>query len=217
MRPRETELYPAVKAFLEARGYQAKGEIGHCDVVGLREGEPPVLVIVEMKNGLSLELLLQGVERLSSADELWLAVRATRRGRDRDRRARQLCRMLGFGLLAVHAARGEVEVLAEPEPYKPRANLKRRRALVAEHRTRRGDPSAGGSRGTPIVTAYRQEALACAAALRAGPGRPRDLRAAAPRAATILQRNVYGWFERVARGSYALTALGHAAVERWGP
>ena len=214
--PRETELYPAVKRFLAGRGFEAKGEIGHCDVVGLREGEPPVLVIVELKNGLSLDLILQGVERLASADEVWLAVRATRRGRDRDRRARQLCRMLGFGLLAIHAARGDVEVLAEPEPYRPRANLKRRRALLTEHRARQGDPSPGGTRGEPIVTAYRQEALLCAEALRPGPARPRDLRPAAPRAAAILQRNVYGWFERVERGVYALTPAGHAATARWG-
>ena len=72
--------------------------------------------------------------RLASADEVWLAVRATRRGRDRDRRARALCRLLGFGLLAAHLPGGEVEVLAEPEPYRPRANLRRRRALPAPRR-----------------------------------------------------------------------------------
>jgi hypothetical protein len=32
--------------------------------------------------------------------------------------------------------------------------------------------------------------------LRAGPGRPRDLRAVALDAGQILLRNVYGWFER---------------------
>jgi hypothetical protein len=43
------------------------------------------------------------------------------------------------------------------------------------------------------MTAYRQRALACAARLRAGAGRPRDLRAVAPDAGRILGRNVYGW------------------------
>lgn len=174
-----------------------------------------MLVIVELKLGFTLDLVLQGVERLPCADEVWLAVRATRRGRDRDKRARDLCRLLGFGLLAVHAARGDVEVLAEPAPYRPRANLRRRRVLLAEHGARRGDPSPGGTRGEPIVTAYRQEALACAGAMRAGPQRPRDLRPAAPRAAAILHRNVYGWFERTARGVYRLTPAGDAALRRW--
>lgn len=212
---REVALYPAIKRFLTARGFEAKGEIGGCDVVGIREGEPPILVILEMKLGFSLELVLQGVDRLASADEVWLAVPATRRGRDRDRRSRTLCRLLGFGLLAVHASRGDVEVLAEPEPYRPRANLRRRRSLLAEHRTRNGDPSPGGTRGEPIVTAYRQEALACAAVLAAGPRRPRDLVAVAPRAGTILLRDVYGWFTRVERGVYALNAQGQAALARW--
>jgi len=212
----EVTLYPAVKRFLTARGFEAKGEVSGCDVVGVQEGEPPILVILEMKLGFNLELVLQGVDRLSSADEVWLAVRATRRGRDRDRRARALCRLLGFGLLAVHAARGDVEVLAEPEPYRPRANLRRRRTLLAEHRARNGDPSPGGTRGEPIVTAYRQEALVCAAGLMAGPLRPRDLVALAPRAGSILLRDVYGWFTRIERGVYCLNAQGQAALARWG-
>ena len=212
---REVALYPSVKRFLTARGFEAKGEVGGCDVIGVRDGEPPILVILEMKLGFTLELVLQGVDRLASADEVWLAVRATRRGRDRDRRARMLCRLLGFGLLAVHAARGDVEVLAEPEPYRPRANLRRRRALLAEHRTRYGDPSPGGTRGEPIVTAYRQEALACAAGLADGPRRPRELVAVAPRAGKILLRDVYGWFTRVERGLYCLNPAGQAALLRW--
>lgn len=185
-------------------------------MVGVREGEPPVLVILEMKLGFTLELVLQGVDRLASADEVWLAVLATRRGRDRDRRARALCRLLGFGLLAAHLPGGNVEVLAEPEPYRPRANLRRRRALLAEHRARRGDPSPGGTRGEPILTVYRQEALACAAKLADGPLRPRDLTEVAPRAGIILQRDVYGWFTRVERGVYRLNAQGQAALARWG-
>jgi len=218
---REVALYPAIKRFLSARGFTAKGEVAGCDVVGLREGEPPglvpIIVIVEMKLGFTLDLVLQGVDRLSAADEVWLAVRATGRGRDRDRRTRQLCRLLGFGLLAVHAARNDVEVLAEPEPYRPRVNLKRRKALLTEHRGRRGDPSPGGTRGTPIVTVYRQQALDCAALLAAGPGRPRDLRAVAPDAANILQRDVYGWFTRVSRGLYGLTDSGRAALIFYAP
>lgn len=210
----EAALYPAVKRFLESQGYDVKGEVAHCDVVGVKLGEPTRLVIAELKLGLSLDLVLQGVDRMAGADEVWLAVKATRRGRDRDARARKLCRLLGFGLLAVHP-RYHVEVLADPAPYQPRRNLRRRRAVLAEHAARRGDPSPGGTRGVPIMTAYRQEALLCAARLCNGPLRPRDLCPDAPRAATILRRNVYGWFERVQRGTYALTPLGHDALRRW--
>ncbi len=211
----ETSLYPAVKRFLEGQGYEVKGEIAGCDVVGVRCGEPTRLVVIELKLGLNFDLVLQGVDRMAGADEVWLAVRATRRGRDRDPRARKLCKLLGFGLLAVHP-RHHVEVLAEPAPYAPRRDLRRRRAVLAEHAARAGDPSPGGTGGVPIMTAYRQEALLCAGRLASGPLRPRDLRPDAPRAAAILKRNVYGWFERQGRGVYGLTAPGREALRRWG-
>jgi hypothetical protein len=86
---RETSLYAAVKEHLERLGYQAKGEVCGCDIVAVRPGEPPFLVVTELKLGFTLDLVLQGVDRLAIADEVWLAVRATRRGRDRDRRARK--------------------------------------------------------------------------------------------------------------------------------
>lgn len=214
-RPPETSLYPAVKAFLEAQGFTVKGEIRGCDIVGVRDGDPPVLVICELKNMFSLELVLQGIDRMRTADDVWLAVAATRKGRDRDSRAHRLCRMLGFGLLAVNPARSRVDILVHPEPYRPRPNKPERRRLLKEHAARRGDPTGGGSTRQPIMTAYRQQALDCAAGLREGPKKPRELRPVAPDAASILQRNVYGWFERIERGIYQLTEPGEAALKRW--
>jgi hypothetical protein len=213
----ETSLYGGVKTFLEARGFTVKGEVCGCDIVALRDGEPPLLAICELKLGLSFELLLQAVDRLRAADDVWLAVAATRRGRDRDSRAHRLCRLLGFGLLAVHPRSNQVEVLAEPAPYRPRPNLPQRRRLLKEHVARRGDPTQGGSSRQPIMTAYRQQALDCTAALREGPKRPRDLKPVAPEAGRILLRNVYGWFERVEPGLYRLAAPGQAALRRWVP
>ena len=198
----ETSLYPPVKRFLESAGFRVKGEVRGCDIVAVRDDENLRLAIVEMKLGFSLDLLLQAIDRMRVADEVWLAVPATRRGRDRDPRVHRLCRSLGFGLMAVNAARDRVEVLAEPAPYRPRPDLRRRARLLSEHAKRSGDPSAGGSTRQPIMTAYRQQALACAVLLRDGPGRPRDLRAVAPEAGRILRRNVYGWFQRTERGVY---------------
>ena len=211
----ETSLYAHVKAFLEGQGFEVKGEVHGCDIVAVRDDEPPRVVIAELKLTLSLELILQGVDRLRAADEVWLAVRLTRRGRDRDRRAIRLCRLVGFGLLTVNTSTGRVEVLAEPEPYKPRPDQPRRRRLLREHAARLGDPSVGGSTRQPVMTAYRQRALACAASLHTGPKRPRDLRPLAFDAGNILLDNVYGWFERVERGIYRLTNAGDAALIRW--
>jgi hypothetical protein len=192
-----------------------KGEIVGADVVALREGEPPLLVIAELKLGLNFELVLQAVERMRCADEVWLAVPATKRGRDRDRRAHHLCRLLGLGLLAVTLRTGQVEVLADPGPYAPRRNVPRRRMILREFHLRRGDPMAGGHARGARMTAYRQQALGLAALLAEGPQRPRDLKAAVPEAGVMLLRNVYGWFERTQKGVYALSEAGREALRTW--
>lgn len=212
----ETALYLPVKRHLEGLGYCVKGEVGGCDLVGLSRGDPPLVVIGELKLAFSFELVLQGVDRAGVGDEVWLAARLSRRGKGRegDPRFRALCRRLGFGLIGV-AANGEVHVLLSPCAPAPRRDPKRRLRLVDEHRRRLGDPNAGGGSRRPIMTAYRQQALICAAALAAGPSRPRDLKARAPDAAKILLSNVYGWFDRPGRGLYALNEAGRAALRQW--
>jgi len=212
----ETALYLPVKRFLENLGFSVKGEVGGCDLVALSAGDPPVVVIGELKLSFNLELVLQAVDRAGACDEVWLAAKMSVRGKGResDARYRNLCRRLGFGMLAVTST-GAVEVIVQPATTAPRRNPKKRSKLVSEHQRRRGDPALGGSTRSPIMTAYRQQALTCAAALAQGPQRVRDLKPDSPDAAKILQHNVYGWFIRVARGIYELTDAGHAALKRW--
>lgn len=212
----ESNLYAPVKTYLETLGYDAKGEICGCDVVALKDGDPVRVVVAELKLGFNLELVLQAVERSSHCDELWLAIPLSRtgRGREGDTRVRKLCRLIGVGLLTVSPT-GLCEVVVAPEPWTPRRNAKKRSRLLAEHRKRQGDPTRGGSTRQPIMTAYRQQALAIAAILTSAPCRPRDLKPHCPDAPKILQSNVYGWFERIDRGIYALTDTGRAALARW--
>ncbi len=212
----ESELYAPVKRFLEGLGFACKGEIGGCDLVGLEGDDPPVVVIGELKLAFNLELVLQAVDRAGAGDEIWLAAKLSARGRGResDPRFRNLCRRLGFGMLGV-GAHGEVEVIVSPAAPAPRRDPKRRSRLVEEHRRRQGDPVAGGGSRKPVMTAYRQRALACAAALSDGPERTRALRASVPDATKILYDNVYGWFARASRGVYELTDAGRAALDRF--
>jgi hypothetical protein len=212
----ETSLYAPVKRFLENLGFEVKGEVCGCDVVALDQGTPVAVVIAELKLSFTLELVLQAVDRSAVADEVWLAVKASKRGRGReaDPAAKKLCRLLGFGLLSVFPS-GLVEVIVAPEGWRPRHDAKRRSRIVTEHRKRRGDPTSGGSTKRPIMTAYRQQALACAAIMAQAPARPRDLKVTLPDAPKILQRNVYGWFVRAERGVYALTESGRAALIQW--
>ena len=206
--PREMDLYPPVKALLESQGYVVKGEVQACDVVGVRGEEPPV--VVELKRTFNLALVLQGVDRLAMTDHVYLAV-----GRQPDRLSDvlQLCRRLGLGLMVVSPPRARV--LVDPLPYRPRHARVRASRLLREHQLRVGDPSMGGSVRRPIMTAYRQEALRCAAALEAGPRSLRSLLAVAdgPRAGRILRDDVFGWFERVERGVYQLSPRGRRILD----
>jgi hypothetical protein len=209
---RETDLYAPVKAFLTARGYEVKAEIGAADVVALRDGAPPL--IVEMKRAFSLSLVYQGLARLALTDHVYLAIpwKRERRGAGRDRVS--LCRRLGLGLLRVRLSDGWVEVACDPGPYAPRKAPRRTARLLGEYHRLEGDPNLGGSRGAR-VTAYRQEALRCAAHLAgAGPCRGAEVAAATgvTRATRIMADNHYGWFLRVDRGIYALADAGRAAV-----
>ena len=166
----ETTLYLPVKRFLEKLGFTVKGEIGGCDLVALSGDDPPVVVVGELKLSFNLELILQAVDRAGACDEVWLAAKMSARGKGResDARYRNLCRRLGFGMLGVTDS-GGVEVLVKPPTSAPRRDPRKRSKLVSEHQRRIGDPVLGGSTRSPIMTAYRQQALACASALAAGP------------------------------------------------
>ncbi len=225
-RRRETELYPPIKRFLEGQGYEVKSEVGDCDVVAVRDGEEPVLV--ELKTSFNLPLVLQGVRRQAISDAVYLAFAAspvkTSVWRRQRRDILKLCRRLGLGLLVVRMGRDDapsdavVEIQLDPAPYRPRKAKWRRSMLLQEFQRRVGDPNVGGSNKRPIVTAYRQDALRCAALLRTnGPTRVAELRRTTgiENTAQMMRRDVYGWFQRTERGVYALTPKGERALETY--
>ena len=86
--------------------------------------------------------------------------------------------------------------------------------MIDEFARRSGDGNIGGRNRTPIVTAYREDALRCARVLADGPMPLKALRAATgvADAAAIMQRDVYGWFLRLSRGTYALSERGREAL-----
>ncbi|MEI7025948.1 DUF2161 family putative PD-(D/E)XK-type phosphodiesterase [Paenibacillus sp. y28] len=117
---KETDLYAPVKGFWEARGYEVRGEVGHCDLVALRGEEEPV--IVELKKTLNLPLLVQGLDRRRQSSQVYLAVETGKNGRAphglKWSELTRLCRMLGLGLLTVRfysRKKPFVELLCEPE------------------------------------------------------------------------------------------------------
>ena len=211
----ESDLYAPVKVLLEGQGYSVKGEVKGCDVVAVRGGDPPV--IVELKRTFGISLVLQGVNRLTISDSVYLAVGAWP---NNIRSVRKLCRRLGLGLIVVMKGRADVLLDPTPPPVKPRKDKRRLGRLLGEHARRVGDPNRGGSSTkVPMMTAYRQEALRCAGLLATnGPMKIAALKLAAdaPKAATILRADYYGWFERVERGIYQLTPQGRVGLEQHG-
>jgi len=205
----ESDLYAPVQVLLEGQGYVVKGEVRGCDVVGVRGAEPPV--VVELKRTFGLGLVLQGVDRLALSDLVYLAVGQWPKHM---KNVKKLCRRLGLGFIVV--ASGKADVVLDPAPYIPRQNKRKAGRLLGEHARRVGDPNLGGqAMRAPLMTAYRQEALRCAELLVVnGPMKVAALREAgrAPKAAQILQADVYGWFERVERGVYAITPKGRQGL-----
>ena len=217
---REQTLYPPVKAFLEAQGYDVKGEVNGCDLVAIRGEEPPV--VVELKASFSLPLVFQGIARQGLTDSVYLAVPPFSGRTTRRKDALALCRRLGLGLLTIRLEPAPfVEALLDPAPYRPRRRKHAIGRLLREFQRRVGDPTQGGSTGRPIMTAYRQDALRCAAHLRLnGPTKAavvaKGTGVAGARA--IMYADHYGWFERPADsplGVYGLTPKGHAALEQY--
>ena len=217
MSARETDLYPPIKAFLEAQGYVVKSEVGAADVVAVRGGEAPV--IVELKLGFSLALVHQCVARLSVSDDVYMAVargsgkRFLKSVKDMTR----LCRRLGLGLITVRLSDGLVQVHCAPGPYAPRKNAKRQGRLLKEFAARTGDPNDGGQVRKGLVTAYRQDALRLALYLfEAGASKGADVarETGVARATTMMRDDHYGWFEKVDTGIYGLTPKGAEAVSQ---
>ena len=214
----ERELYPPVKSYLEIQGYVVKGEVHACDLVAVRGNEEPL--IVELKTRFSLPLVFQGIARQHMCENVYLAVPPFSRRGVKQRDAIALCRRLGLGLLIVeNGPPPHVNALLDPGPYRPRKRRQALGRLLREFQRRVGDPIPGGSTRRPLMTAYRQDALRCAAHLgKQGPVKASILARATgvANAGRLLRADHYGWFERAPGtppGVYRLTPRGHDALD----
>ena len=173
------------------------------------------MVIGELKLSFNLELVLQAVDR-AGCRRRGLARRKTvraRQGRESDARYRNLCRRLGFGMLAVTNT-GDVEVIVKPATTAPRRNPKKRSRLVAniDGAGRSGDgrlDARADHDGIPPAGAGAPRAGGRATTRKGFAGRHSRCRKN-PAAQRL-------WLVRLRaeRGIYVLTDAGHAALKRW--
>lgn len=221
----EKDLYAPVKGYLESLGYEVKGEVKSCDMTALRDGE---LIVVELKRGFTLELIYQALDRQRIADGVYVAVPLPKRGymAPHIKEMEALCRRLELGLIYVgFTVKGlpQVDVAVHPkEAAQPRRDKKRRMAVIREHESRTGSSNTGGVTRRKILTAYKEQALLTARLLREnGPMQVLEVKKAGgpPNAASILSRNVLGWFEREPAGKgrylYRVTPKGLDALEEY--
>lgn len=214
----ETDLYAPVKAWLEARGFEVKAEVGAADVVAMKDGEEPV--IIELKTSFSLVLLQQAVARQAVTDAVYVAVPRWkgRAGWKAFSGNIGLCKRLGLGVLSVRPKDGAVEVHCDPAPFQPRKSKVRKARLLKAFSRLEGDPNTGGMRGEK-VTVYRQDAEKCAVFLNEnGASRGRDVAqgTGVEKATTMMRDNHYGWFEKVDKGVYMLSEAGVTALAQGG-
>jgi len=210
------DLYPALRAYLEAQGYTVRAEVRDCDVCALKDGE---LILIELKRALNVSLLVQAVERQRATDSVYIAIPRPKGGAwtRQWRGVRRLLRRLELGLIFIspRARIRPVEILLHPEPFAKRKRAQLRRAVIQEMNGRSSDHNVGGSNRRKLVTAYRENALRIAHHLAAnGPMTTRALRklGTGPKTTPILYDDVYHWFQRVSLGTYSLTEKGHAAL-----
>lgn len=217
---KESDLYAPLKQFLEAQGYEVKGEIQDCDVMAVRGAEPPT--VVELKLNLNLTVVLQAVTRLSITPHVYIGLPQTCKRLHRQRKSiLKLMKMLGIGLIVIdpRPKLKTVEVMLDPKPYQPRTSSPHQKRLLGEFEKRVGDPNLGGmEKRKGIMTAYRQRALAIALFLQEhGPTKAAHIAKTLdlPKARQILYRDVYGWFDRESKGIYSLSPRGHRELPLW--
>jgi hypothetical protein len=212
---RETDLYGPVRDYLVANGYTVRGEVQHCDIVASKGDD---LIVIELKRQFNVDLLIQATARRKITESVYVALPRPSDWGARWRGMMRILKRLEIGLILVTLGgrKPRVDVAFHPVPYSPRKLKRARRAVLEEMSRRSGDYNEGGSTGRKLVTAYRENAIHIACALeRLGPSAPRALRAlgTGPKTLSILAGNVYGWFERVDRGVYALTSPGREGLE----
>jgi len=212
----ETDLYRPVHDFLVAQGYSVRSEVRNCDITATRGDE---LIVIELKKTFGTALLVQAAQRQRITDSVYVALprAVSRNGRDRWRGIRHLLRRLEVGLIlvSVRSRKPSVEVVFHPLPFERRKRRSLKAAVLRETAGRSEDFNVGGSTRRKIVTAYRENAIQIACLLeKLGPLSPRQLRelGTGPKTQSILSSDFYGWFERIARGVYALKRRGQAEL-----
>jgi Uncharacterized conserved protein len=212
--PRETDMFPHIKAWLLGQGYDVYGEVKNCDIAATRSD---TLVLVEIKRSITLTLIHQIVKRQQTNALVYGAVIAPPEYTDRKwRDSMRLFKRLGAGLLVVYMEEPpRVEALFHPSDLDKPQHKAMTKAFKKELQGRLFDVNIGGSPGFNAMNSHKEKALRIAVAIdRLGPSTKAVLAHTGASALTgsILRTNRHGWFVQYASGLFDLTEKGRAAL-----
>lgn len=213
----EEELYEPIKAYLCEGGFEVKGEVKSCDVTAVM-GD--IVLVVEMKTTLNLDVILQAAQRQKIADIVYVAV--PRKSKTmRTKRWKNICHLLrrleiGLLLVSFSGKNALVQEALKPEVFSremsKKLSTKKRKEVLNEFYSRNGDFNKGGSTRKKLITAYREKAIFIAVLLKDNGAltikQLKEFGSDENKTSSILQNNHYGWFERVSRGKYNISQKG---------
>ncbi len=204
--PREVDLFSSVRLFFESLGYTGDGEVGSVDGIFVKGGN---LIGVEIKDKMSLDLLLQGVKLLGVVDEVYIGIRKPKyRGKQSEVKA--LLSRLGIGLMHIGLS---CEVVLEPNRNPLKLKKHSRSMLLKELNSRYIKGQDGGISKGERMTSYRQDCYRIAYIMdKYQVKKLREIKELLKskdcyegKVSSIMQKNYYGWFERTGRGEYMLS------------
>jgi hypothetical protein len=219
----ETDLYEPIRKYFTKNGYEVHGEVHHCDMTAVKDGE---LIVIELKLNLTVDLLVQATKRQRLTDQVYIAIPkpksrfASKKWQD----ISHLVRRLELGLIFVSFQKGRkrIEIMITPTPFdrskSMQRNKRKRERLLSEIKGRTGDYNLGGSTKTKLMTAYKESCIQIAYLLEQnGPLSPKALRqlGANEKTQSIFQQNYYGWFEKIQRGIYGISEKGKKELHEY--
>jgi hypothetical protein len=213
----EKDMYESIKKHLIEFGYNVKAEVLNTDITAIKDDE---VLIVEMKKTLNTRLIYQGCKRQRVCDYVYLAIIEPTSKILRSSQFKEkvhIIRRLQLGLIFINLEKDKVETFLDPKNFALRQNKIKKRKLLREFEQRITSLNVGGVTKTKIITAYREKAIRIAYYLSEGPMKLKDIRTLTQddKCGSILQKNYYGWFERVERGVYGLTEVGQEDLDKY--
>lgn len=217
----ETDLHEPVKRWMIGEGFNVRSEVKSIDMVGLY-GE--LMIAVELKIKLNLEVINQAVERQGVSDLVYIAVAHDFKAVESKRFQMTLLTLkrLNLGLLLVNfrSAIPEVVEYLKPEHFdferSKRAKKTKRAAIIAEFNKRCADFNTAGSNKSKIMTGYKEQCLLVAHYMkRHGLQSPKAFKPfgfETAKVSAILGKNYNNWYLKIDKGVYTLSEDGEKAL-----